>query len=470
MNAPSNGLGPHSVEAEEAVLGSVIIHPAALIDVQPYLKAGDFFIVRHQWVYEALLAIKERGESIDYVSVLAELRKDAGRFQELGGAAFVTSLINNTPASIFTATYGRIVERAAIRRRLLAAASSMAQLAHDEDQDIDAVLDTASAELAAVTGSRQNGKDDRMSAVVSRMFDSVEAARAAKGKVGVPSGYTKLDDITGGFHRGDLIYVAGRPGMGKTSWLLSVLRNACKAGARVGLFSLEMDDEQNTQRLTAMETGISTQKMRNGDLDDREFALFTQGIDTVSKFSAFVDDRGGLSLPQLQAKALRWHNEHGLDLLMVDYIGLMRDDNANRTRGLGAISNGLKQLARQLHIPVLVASQLNRGVEGRQDKRPKLSDLRDSGELEQDADMVIFLYRDEVYNENTERPNQCDLIVAKHRNGPTGVVSLFFRKELTQFANLAKQDIDLTQWDSDVPRKRPQPTRADNAPGAGGDA
>lgn len=437
---------PHNVEAEEALLGSVLMSADALIDVLPFVAPDDFFIVRNGWIFESMLRLRDRGEQVDYVSVMEELRQQA-RLDEVGGPAYLTHLLNHTPASLYARTYGHIIERASLRRRLLAAASNIAKLARQEDDDIDAVMDEAQSELAGVVGRRGMEKDDRAVGIANRLFTTVEEARAAAGMVGVPSGFTELDRITGGFHRGDLVYVAGRPGMGKTSWLLSVARHVCGTlKLRVGLMSLEMSDEDNLQRLIAMETSLSTQKMRNGKLDDDEFRLFVTATDTVSRWPLRIDDRGGLSLAQLEAKALRWYNDKGLDLLMVDYIGLMQAPAENRTRELGALSNGLKQLARRLRIPVLVASQLNRGVESRQDKRPKLSDLRESGDLEQDADLVLFLYRDEVYNEDTERPNQCDVILAKHRNGPTGTVALYFRKELTQFANLHKTDVDFTSY------------------------
>jgi replicative DNA helicase len=439
-------MAPHSVEAEEAVLGSILLNPDALFDVASFLQADDFFIVRNGWVWEAIVRLQERNEQIDYITVVEELRHQE-RLEEIGGAAYITYLINHTPSSIYAETYGRIVERAAIRRRMLGAASQIARLAHEESADINDVIDQSEAALFAVTERRLRKDLVPIRNAISDYYDRIEyLCNQDQESLGVPTGFTDLDHLLGGLQKSDLIIVAGRPGMGKTSWLLSVALNAARAGARAAIFSMEMSNEQIVQRLVSSETGINTRDLRLGKLDDREWALFIQATDKLSGLRVFLDDTPALSPLQLRSKCRRLYSEHGLDLIMVDYLQLMSSGtgyNENRVQEISFISRSLKQVARELNVPVLAAAQLSRAVEQRQDKRPQLSDLRESGSIEQDSDVVLFIYRDEVYNEHTERPNQADVIVAKHRNGPTGSLSLYFRKELTQFSNLRKTDVDL---------------------------
>ncbi|MBN1201815.1 MAG: replicative DNA helicase [Anaerolineae bacterium] len=595
-------MAPHSVEAEEAVLGSILINPDALFEVASFLQADDFFIVRNGWVWEAILRIQQRDEEIDYVTVIEELRH-LGQLDEIGGPAYITHLINNTPSSIYAEAYGRIVERAAIRRRLLASASDIAQLAHEESADINEVIDRAEASLFSVTERQLRKELVPIQLAISDYYDRIESLYGQEDvPLGVPTGFTDLDNLLGGLQKSDLIIVAGRPGMGKTSWLLSAALNAARAKARVAIFSMEMSKEQIVQRLVSSETGISTHDLRLGRLDDHQWNKFVKATGDLAKLRIFLDDTPALVPLQMRAKCRRLYSEHGLDLIMVDYLQLMTSGTGrleNRVQEISYISRNLKQIARELNVPVLAAAQLSRAVEQRQDKRPQLSDLRESGcltgdslilladsgkhvpirdlagqsgfvvwalnehtmkieravvsnafstgmkpvyrlttrlgrtirasgnhkfltihgwkcldeltaddhitiprtipgsssqtirgnestrlagsdahwdriasvepdreedvfdltvpgphnfiadgifahnSIEQDADVVMFIFREEVYNENTERPNQADIIVAKHRNGPTNTVTLFFRKELTQFANLRKTGVDL---------------------------
>lgn len=438
-------MSPHSVEAEEAVLGSILIDPATLLEVASFLQADDFFIVRNGWVWDAIIRLYERGEAIDYLTVVEELRA-TDDLQRVGGSAYITHLINQTPTFIYTEAYGRVVERAAVRRRLLHAAGEIASTSRKEDLDAHAVI--AEAETILFDATERfvaNSSGASIATAASNYFDEVEAARANIGAFGVPSGFNEVDNLLGGFQRDDLIIVAGRPGMGKTSWALSAALNAARTGARVAVFSLEMGNNQLMQRFVAAETGISTERLRLGKLDDSQFALFTESIGRLSELPVHLDDGAELTPMALRTKCRRIQHEQGLDLIIVDYLGLMTGGQRfdSRTLEIAFITRKLKQLARELHVPVIAVSQLNRDVEKRQDKRPQLSDLRQSGSIEQDADVVMFLYRDEVYNPATEQPNQTEVIVAKHRNGPTGTATLFFRKELTQFANLTRTDINL---------------------------
>lgn len=443
---PPDRMAPHSVEAEEAVLGSVLLNSDSLFEVASFLQPDDFFIVRNSWVWEAILRLQERNEQIDYVTVVEELRQQ-GRLDDIGGAAYITYLINHTPASIYAEAYGRIVERAAIRRRLLSAASEIAQLAHEEGADINEVIDRAESSLFAVTERRLRKEVVPINIAISEYYDRIEHLYEHRGEpLGVPSGFVDLDRLLGGLQKSDLVIVAGRPGMGKTSWLLSAALNAARARARVAIFSMEMSNEQIVQRLISSETGISTQNLRLGKLDDREWTLFVEATGSLSSVRIFLDDTPAQSPIQMRTKCRRLYSEHGLDLVIIDYLQLMNSGTGrveNRVQEISFISRQLKQLARELNVPVLAAAQLSRAVEQRQDKRPQLSDLRESGSIEQDADVVMFIYRDDVYNENTDRPNQADILVSKHRNGPTGTVTLYFRKELTQFSNLNRTDVDL---------------------------
>lgn len=440
-------MAPHSVEAEEAVLGSILINPEALYEVAAFLQPDDFFIVKNSWVWEAILRIQERNDEIDYLTVIEELRQQ-GRLTELGGPAYITYLINHTPTSIYAEAYGRIVERASLRRKMLAAASEIAQLAHEEDADINEVIDRAEQSLFEVTERRLNKELVPIRLAISDYFDRIEYLyQQPDVPRGVPTGFTDLDRLLGGLQKSDLCIVAGRPGMGKTSWLLSVALNAARAiKGRIAIFSMEMSNEQIVQRLVSSETGIGTHVLRQGQLDDRGWNLFVEATGNLSGLRIYLDDTPALSPIQMRTKCRRLYNEYGMDLIMVDYLQLMSSGTGrqeNRVQEISFISRHLKQIARELNVPVLAAAQLSRAVEQRQDKRPQLSDLRESGSIEQDADVVMFIYRDEVYNENTDKLNQADIIVAKHRNGPTGTVALYFRKELTQFANMRKDSIDL---------------------------
>lgn len=441
-------LAPHSVEAEEAVLGSILLDKGALYDVVTFLQPGDFFLVKNEWVYAAILALHKRGEHIDYLTVIEELR-NAGRLDELGGAAYITYLINNTPTSLYADTYGRIVERAAVRRRLQRAASEIAMLAQSENQPVDVALDMASALLANVSQVRQLRDLQTARDLLPSVFDRVEAARET-GSTGIPTGFADIDRrLGGGLQKGDLVLLAARPGMGKTSWMLCAAMNGMRAqAARPLIFSMEMTAEQLIRRWIAADSGVSTDKMRSGRMTDAEFSAFTTAWAALDGLPFVIDDTSGLTPEQFEAKVARAVAEHGVNVVMVDYLGLMNvpGRSENRTQEISLISRTLKNVARRFDVPVLAASQLNRAVESRQDKRPMLADLRDSGSLEQDADVVLFIYRDDYYNEASDRVNQADIICAKQRNGPTGTDTLYFRKDTTQFSNLIRKEVDLAGY------------------------
>jgi len=434
MAAPDK-MVPHNVEAEEAVLGSLLIDPEALYRVSTFLKSEDFYIQKNAWIYDVILTLYERRDPIDLVTVSDELER-RGQLIEVGGTAYITSLINAVPSAIHAEAYGRITEHAAIRRRLISAASEIAQLAYRETEDVDQVVDQAEQVLFSVSQRRITRDLAPIRDVSGRYYDRIEYLFSHQGEpLGVPTGFTDMDRILGGLQKSDLVIIAARPSVGKTSLCLSIARNAARYNKAVAIFSLEMSDEQIVQRLVAAETGIDAQRLRLGRLHDEEWPLFAESTAKLAELPIYIDDTPAISVLQLRTKARRLHSEHGLDLIFVDYLQLMSGGARaeNRVQEVSYISRSLKALARELDVPVVSASQLSRAVEQRTDKRPMLSDLRESGSLEQDADVVMFIYRDDMYNPDTELQNIAEVIVAKHRNGPTGVVQLFFRKRLAQF-------------------------------------
>ncbi len=440
-------LAPHSVEAEEAVLGSVLINPDALFEVLAFLKREDFFIIRHQWIYEAMLGLHERRDPIDYLTVVSELEQ-VGQLAEIGGAAYILSLINKTPSALNVEGYGQIVERMAVRRRLIEAASQIARVAHSDEPDIDNVVSKAEQAIFEVTERRLTRELIPIRDAVSEYFDHVSfMARHQEDVMGVPTGFIDLDRMLGGLQRSDLLIIAARPGMGKSSWLNSVVMNAARMNQRVALFSLEMSNEQLVQRFVSAETNIPSHKLREGKLDEKDWAQFLAATQYIGTLPVYLDDTPALTTSELRTKARRLHLEFGLDLIVIDYLQLMTTPyhSENRVQEISYISRSLKQLARELNIPVVAAAQLSRAVEQRNDKRPLLSDLRESGSIEQDSDVVMFIYRDAYYDPETPDGNKAEIHIAKHRNGPTGMVELIFIPALTQFQNAARQTIDLDQ-------------------------
>ena len=434
MAAP-NKLVPQNIEAEEAVLGSLLIDPEALFRVAPFLKADDFYIQKNAWIYEAILALHERREPIDFVTLCDELERRE-QLEGVGGAAYITRLINAVPSAIHVEAYGHIVEHAAIRRRLISAASHIAKLAYQEDDNIDLTVDRAEQRLFSVSQRRITRDLAPIQDVIRRYYDRIEYLYDHRDEpLGVPSGFIDLDRLLGGFQRSDLVLVAARPSVGKTSLCLSFARHAANFGQRVAVFSLEMSSEQVVQRLVATETGIDAQRLRLGNLREDEWPLFTEATGKLSELPIFIDDTPSISILQMRTKARRLHAEHGLDLILVDYLQLVTGEvrSESRVQEVSYISRSLKGLARELDVPLIAASQLSRAVEQRTDKRPILADLRASGSLEQDADVVMFIYRDELYNPDTEMQHIAEIIISKHRNGPTGTVQLFFRERLAQF-------------------------------------
>jgi replicative DNA helicase len=432
-------LPPQNVEAERAVLGSLLIDPDAILEVASFLRAEDFYRETHRLVYQAILDLHERREPADFITLSDELDR-RGQLAEIGGAAYLTELINTVPTSIHVEYYARIVERTAILRRLITAAGQIAGLAYEEREDVDEIVDRAETIVFGVAERRLTRDLLPISHVLSDYYDRINYLYRHRGElIGIPTGLADLDKILGGLQRSDLIIIAGRPGMGKTSLALSIaLQAARKWDKRVAIFSMEMSTEQLVQRLVSAETGIDSQRLRRGEIQEDEWPRFVQATGLLSDMPIYIDDTPALSAMEIRAKTRRLHAEYGLDMVIVDYLQLMRGDGRaeNRVQEISNISRGLKALARELNLPVVSLSQLSRAVESRHDKHPILSDLRESGSIEQDADVVVFIYRDELYNTDTETPNLAEIIVAKHRSGPTGALSAYFKKELAQFLDL----------------------------------
>jgi replicative DNA helicase len=405
------------------------------------LLADDFFVQRHKLIYQAILDLHERGEPADLVTLTDELERRE-QLSTVGGAAFLTSLINATPTSIHVEYYGRIVERTAILRRLIDTAGQITRMAYQDVDDVDEVVDQAESLVFSVSERRTTRDLVPIQQLLNQYYARIEyLSEHPQELIGVPTGLVDLDKMLGGFQRSDLIIIAGRPGMGKTSLALSIaLQAALKWATRVGIFSLEMSSEQVVQRLISAQSGIDSQRLRLGDIHDDEWLRFNEVAGQLSKTQIFIDDTPALSAMEMRTKARRLHAEHGLDLLIVDYLQLMRGGDfrgeSNRVQEISYISRALKALARELNIPLIALSQLSRAVEARHDKRPVLSDLRESGSIEQDADVVLMIYRDDVYNPDTEIPNIAEIRVAKHRSGPTGILSAYFKKELAKFIDV----------------------------------
>ena len=447
MDTIEERLPPHSIEAEEAVLGSLLIDPDALFEVSSFLRADAFYRAQNRWIYESMLALSENRVPLDVVTLIEELRRRE-RLEEIGGESTVINLLNAVPTSINVEAYGKMVEAAAIRRKLLLAAGSIAKLAYNEAEDINVVLDRSEHTLFSISEQRTTRDLQPVREIAGAYLERMELLRERGDEfIGIPTGFTDLDKMLSGLNKSDLIIVAARPGMGKTALEISIALNAARRyDKRVAMFNLEMSGEQLLQRMIAAETRIDSQLLRRGELADHEWAIFLEALGRLSETRIYIDDTPSISPMQLRTKCRRLYAEHGLDLVMIDYLQLMQAEHptSNRVQEVSEISRELKGLARELDVPVIAAAQLSRAVESRQNKRPQLSDLRDSGSIEQDADVVMFIYRDDYYNpDSSERPNIAEINVAKHRNGPTGAIDLFWHGKLATFRNLHRQEIEL---------------------------
>lgn len=439
---------PSNIEAESSVLGSIMIDPEALVRVIGFLGPDDFYREAHRLLYETILDLYRQRIPADFITVCDALERN-GHLEAVGGSGYITSLIGHVPTSANAEYYGHIVERTGVLRRLIRAAGEIAAHAYDaEESAADMTLEHAEALIFAVRQSHRLGQTrsplvgDNLSAFMERL-DRLSQQRGTI--TGVPTGFADLDRLLGGLQASDLVVLAARPSIGKSALALSLAHNAAvRYQRRVGIFSLEMSQEQMIMRLVSMDAGVDQQRLRTGWIQDEEWERIVEAMRTLSEATILIDDTSGISALQLRSKARQWVVEYGdLDLIIVDYLQLMHASNEtmkkrgdNRVQIIDEIATELKGLARELNIPVLALAQLSRAVEQRHSKVPQLSDLRESGAIENTADVVMFIYRDEIYNPETERRNQADIIVAKHRNGPVGEVVLFFERSQTRFRDL----------------------------------
>ena len=439
-------LPPQNIEAEQSVLGSLLIDPDAIIKVASFLNPEDFYRESHQVIYRAIRTLHERHEPADFVTVVDALDRE-GQLDLIGGSSYLTSLISTVPTSIHVEHYAHIVERTSIMRRLIAAAGKIAAIAYEEREEVDEVIDDAERILFEVSQRRISKALVPINEIVKDYYDRVAFRVEHRDEpMGVLTGFSRIDQLLGGLQPSDLIIIAARPGVGKTSLAIDIACNAAmKDRAVVAMFTLEMSAEQLVQRMVSSHTGIDSQRLRLGRIENIEWEQFTRVSGVLSETAIFIDDTPSPSPMEIRTKARRLAAEYDLDLIIIDYLQLMQGGDRrakNRVQEISYISRALKGLARELNVPVVALSQLSRAVENRQNKQPVLSDLRESGSIEQDADVVMFIYRDEMYDENTTRPNIADIIVAKHRNGPTGKISLFFNPSLTQFSDLDLHSAD----------------------------
>lgn len=436
-------LPPQNVDAEMSLLGAVLIDEEVLADVSEHITAKDFYDKRHTIVYKGMMRLYERHKPVDLLTLTDELKKK-DELDTIGGMAYLTELTNYVPTSAHAETYAEMVAAKAMRRRLIKASADISELGYNEDTDIQELLEKAEAELFSV--SDQSLKQDLVSleTILTDSFDRIEELHRNKGTLrGVRTGYRDLDNMTAGLQRSDLIILAARPAMGKTTLVTNLAYNvATVAKQPVLFFSLEMSKEQLVDRMLADAAGVDAWNIRTGNLSDDDFSKLSEAMGEMAEAPIFIDDTPGLSVLEMRTKARRAAHDQPLGLIIVDYLQLMQAagrTDGNRVQEVSEISRGLKLIARELNVPVIALSQLSRSVESRSPQVPQLSDLRESGSIEQDADIVMFIYREAYYNPETERENITDLIISKHRNGPTGKVELYFHPERLRFMSLDKR-------------------------------
>jgi replicative DNA helicase len=431
-------LPPHNMEAEQSVLGSLLIDRDAIIRVASFLRPEDFYSHANELIYRAILDLYNRREPTDFVTLSDELQR-RNQYDEAGGLSYLSSLLTAVPTAVHVEFYARIVERASTLRRLIDAGTEIVGIGFRDGVETEVALDEAERAIYAVSQRRTTKDFVSMGEVLDRFFDQIDYLQQHRGEVvGVATGFSDLDQLTGGLQRSDLIIVAARPSMGKTSLALGMAYGAAVGHQKtVGIFSLEMSAEQLVQRILSMETGVDTHHLRLGLIGDNEWDRISRAFGRLSEAPIFIDDSSAASIMDIRSKSRRLQAERGLDIIIVDYLQLMTGRRSeNRVQEISEISRGLKGLARELNVPVVAISQLSRAVESRADHKPMLSDLRESGSIEQDADIVVFIYREDKYEEDSERKGIAEIIVAKHRNGPVGTVNLRFFDRTARFADL----------------------------------
>lgn len=433
---------PQNTEAEASLLGALLIDGDAIVKIADSIASSDFFEIRHQRIYEAITKLYERHEAIDVLTLTDRLKND-GYLEDVGGPAYLTELTNFVPTAAHVEQYADIVAQKSLRRRLIVASKDIAMLGSDESKQLKDLIEEAETRLFEVSQQHIKQSVISLEAILAESFDRLDDLHKDKKKIrGIPTGFKDIDDKLAGFQQSDLIVLAARPSMGKTALALNFAHNvAVKSEKPVLVFSLEMSKEQLVDRLLSMESGVDAWALRTGNLTDTDFEKIGRAMGTLSEAPIFIDDTPGITISDLRTKARREAHQRPLGLIIVDYLQLMSGGNrfssdGNRVQEISEISRGLKGVARELNVPVLALSQLSRSVENRSPKIPQLADLRESGSIEQDADVVAFIYREEYYNPETDRKKLTDIFIKKHRNGPTGGVELYFDNEKQRFRSV----------------------------------
>ncbi len=433
-------LPPQNIEAEEAILGGILLDPEAISRISDRLKPEAFYISAHKDIYQAALRLQAQGKPTDLLSVTSWL-SDHELLSKIGGRNKLALLVDRTISSVNIDALAQLVIEKHQRRQLIKAGNEIVQLGYETETDLPIVIDKAEQKVFGISQERSASGLIHISDTLIDTFQEIEERHEGVALPGVASGFYDLDAMTSGFQRSDLIIVAARPSMGKTAFCLNLAHNiAVSYKLPVAIFSLEMSQEQLVQRLLASEAGIESTYLRSGRISQTQWEPLSRAIGLLSETPVYIDDTANITLNEMRSQARRLQTEVGIDLglIIIDYLQLMDTAGDNRVQELSKITRGLKGLARELSVPVIALSQLSRGVESRTNKRPMLSDLRESGSIEQDADLVIMLYRDEYYNSDTPDRGIAEIIIAKHRNGPTGTVKLLFEPQFTKFKNLAR--------------------------------
>ncbi len=443
---------PQNIEAEQAVLGAMLIDKEAIAKATELLSADDFYREAHRVIFSAMLELYNKNEAVDMVTVTEILKRD-NKLEDIGGIAYITSLANVVLTAANVKYHAEIVAEKSVLRQLVRVSTEIAAMGYEANDDVGTLLDTAESRILEISNRKKKADFTAINDILMDSVQSIESLLQNKGGLtGLPAGFADLDKLTSGLHPSDFIILAARPSMGKTALALNIVQNvALRAHKVIGgeprsvaFFSLEMSKEQLVNRMLCAEAGIDSQRLRVGEMHDEDWTHLWDACDTMSRAKIYIDDTAGITAMDMRSRARRLKAEHGLDLIVVDYLQLMqgsgkRNNSGDRQQEVSEISRSLKALARELDVPVLALSQLSRSVESRQVKRPMLSDLRESGSLEQDADIVAFLYREDYYNPDTENKHT-ELIIAKHRNGPVDTVNLFFQKQFTKFVGFTKRE------------------------------
>ena len=434
---------PQNIEAEQAVLGAIFLEPASLTIASEVLIPDDFYRSSHQKIYNVILKLSDIGKAVDLITVSEELAA-AKELEDVGGISYLSELAAAVPTAANMEYYARIVEEKSLLRRLIRTATTIAKDGYAREDEVEALLGEAEKSIMEVAQRKNAGAFHNIKDVLVRTYDNIESLHNRAGDVtGIATGFAELDHMTAGFQRNDLIIVAARPSVGKTAFALNIAQNvATKTDENVAIFSLEMGAEQLVMRMLCAEGNINAQNLRTGSLTDEDWRKLTMAMGSLSNSGIFIDDTPGIRITEIRSKCRRLKQEHGLGMILIDYLQLIQGSGRsgeNRQQEVSEISRSLKELARELKVPVIALSQLSRGVEQRQDKRPMMSDIRESGSIEQDADIVAFLYRDDYYDKESENKNIIEIIIAKQRNGPVGTVSLAFVKEYNKFVNLERR-------------------------------